>query len=58
MEFDTSLWDEIEDSSGEIFDLEEWVDAVIAADPEITAEVGLSNAIFDAEVETLRRAET
>ncbi len=43
------MWDEIQDMAGEIFDFDDWIDA-IASDPEFIAQVEASNAQFDLEV--------
>ena len=47
------MWDEIQDMPGEIFDFDEWVEA-ITNDPEFVAEVEKANAEFDGEVAALR----
>lgn len=50
MEFDTSLWDDIQDSPGEIFDpFEDHIDRLLA-DPVVVAELEASNAQFDREL--------
>jgi hypothetical protein len=51
-EFDTSMWDEIQDMPGEIFDFDEFIE-VAANDPEFVAQCEKSNAAFDAEVSKL-----
>jgi hypothetical protein len=47
------MWDEIQDMPGEIFDFDEWVEA-ISSDPEFIAEVERNNTEFAAEVAALR----
>lgn len=48
--FDTSLWDEIQDAPGEIFDpFEDHINRLLA-DPVFVAEIEASNAQFDREL--------